>query len=342
MKIQLVHGFDEIICLENLLEAWQEFLRGKRNKKDVQAFSLGLLDNLLALRNDLLHGSYKHGGYQAFNISDPKPRSIHKASVRDRLLHHAIYRILYPFFEKTFIADSYSCRIGRGTHRASLRFRHFAAIVGKNNTRTCWVLKCDVRKFFASVDHNILLAILREYVPEEKVMGLLEEIVGSFPSGKAGKGLPLGNLTSQLFVNIYMNRFDQFVKHRLKARFYIRYSDDFVIFSENKQWLKEQVKLINTFLWRELHLELHPGKVSIETLSSGVDFLGTIHFPDHRVLRTKTRRRMFRKLAANNEQLRNGFLSEASFGQSLESYRGILSHVNGHRTLRRIGELFPS
>ena len=153
MKVQLVHKFEDIISVDNLLEAWREFVKGKRGKKDVQDFSLHLADNIIALNRELTSKTYRHGGYKAFNISDPKPRSIHKANVRDRLLHHAIYRILYPFFDRVFIADSYSCRIGKGTHKALNRFRQFAFVVSKNNTRTCWVLKCDIKKFFANIDH---------------------------------------------------------------------------------------------------------------------------------------------------------------------------------------------
>ena len=134
MKIQLAHSFEKIISIDNLLEAWKEFLPGKRGKKDVQDFSLNLMDNIFSLHNDLFNHTYKHGIYQAFNICDPKPRNIHKATVRDRLLHHAIHRVLYSFFAKTFIADSYSCQINKGTHRALNRFRKFSYIVSKNNT----------------------------------------------------------------------------------------------------------------------------------------------------------------------------------------------------------------
>src|SRR5579863_5272254 len=157
MKIKLVDSFEKIVVTENLLEAWREFLPGKRKKRDVQEFGMRLIDNILSLQAELVTGTYRHGGYEAFNISDPKPRNIHKASVRDRLLHHAIYRQLYPFFDRTFIADSFSCRIGKGTHAAINRFREFHRIVSKNGTRQCWVLKCDIRKFFASIDHGILM-----------------------------------------------------------------------------------------------------------------------------------------------------------------------------------------
>src|SRR3990167_492758 len=203
-KIQLAHTYDDIISVENLLAAWREFLSGKRKKVDVRKFQYNLSDNVQALHDDLVSLTYCHGRYYAFNISDPKPRSIHKASVRDRLLHHAIYRILYPFFDKTFIPDSYSCRIKKGTHNTLNRFRAFSYIVSHNNTKTCWILKCDIRKFFASIDHKILLNILNSYIPDKQIIWLLQEIIESF-SVKSDIGLPLGNLTSQLFVNIYMN-----------------------------------------------------------------------------------------------------------------------------------------
>src|SRR3989338_4041739 len=159
MKLKELVNFEEIISIENLLLALKEFMRGKRNKKDVQEFQLRLMDNILSLHDDLKNRTYVHGGYHAFNLSDPKPRNIHKASVRDRLLHHAIYRILYPYFDKKFICDSYSCRINKGTHKAISRFRSFFRKVSKNHTRSCLVLKCDIRKFFANIDHNILKII---------------------------------------------------------------------------------------------------------------------------------------------------------------------------------------
>src|ERR1700687_4678103 len=233
MKSQLVVKYEEIISLENLFAAWQEFLPGKRQKKDVRQFGSRLTDNILQLHADLANFSYAHGGYRAFNISDPKPRNIHKAAVRDRVLHHAIYRKLYPFFDKTFIADSYSCRLNKGTHKALNRFAIFGRQSSRNHTKTVWLLKCDIRKFFASVDHAVLLDILASYIGDFEIMLLLQEIIDSF-SASPGKGLPLGNLTSQLFCNVYMNELDQFVKHKLKAKHYIRYADDFVFFSRNK------------------------------------------------------------------------------------------------------------
>ncbi|MDD5397272.1 MAG: reverse transcriptase domain-containing protein [Candidatus Moranbacteria bacterium] len=338
-KIQLSHTFEEIISLENLLLAWKEFECGKKSRKDVQDFSMHLMDNIFLLHNDLLNHTYKHGGYQAFKINDPKPRDIHKATVRDRLLHHAIYRILYPFFDKTFIADSFSCRNNKGTHKSINRFMEFGRKVSKNNTRTCWILKCDIRKFFANIDHEILLGILSEYIPDERIMALLENIIRSFSSTKEGVGLPLGNLTSQLFVNIYMNKFDQFSKHKLKSKFYIRYADDFVFFSEDKELLENLTIEISKFLFQELKLELHPDKVFIKTLASGVDFLGMVNFPNYHILRTNTKRRMLKKLKNKNIDLQKGLIVAENFNQSLQSYLGMLKHCNGHKIQKEIEEI---
>lgn len=330
MKIQLGHRFGDIISVENLLEAWKEFMRGKRGKRDVQEFSLRLMDNIFSLHHDLIHRTYQHGGYQAFSISDPKPRNIHKASVRDRLMHHAICRTLYPFFDRIFIADSYSCRIGKGTHKALARFRNFGHIVSKNNTRTCWVLKCDIRKFFASIDHSVLLEVLRHYIGDCDIIWLLEGVIRSFQSAAPGKGLPLGNLTSQLLVNVYMNEFDQFVKHTLKVKRYVRYADDFVILSGSCAELENLIPSIRQFLSEELKLDLHPEKVLIKTVASGADFLGWVHFPDHRVLRTTTRRRMMKRV------------EDTKSPETAASYLGLLRHGNIHKLRDEVFNRFRS
>jgi RNA-directed DNA polymerase len=326
MKIQLSHSFEDIISVDNLLSAWQEFIKGKRERKDVQEFSFRLMDNILELHKDLADFTYKHGNYQAFNISDPKPRNIHKASVRDRLLHHAIYRILYPFFDRTFISDSFSCRLNKGTHKSINRFRSFAYKASKNNTKTCWVLKCDIKKFFANIDHRILIEILSEYISDKKILCLLGRVICSFSSASKEVGLPLGNLTSQLFVNVYMNEFDRFVKHKLKAKYYVRYADDFVVLSEDKKWLENQIQLIKDFLSENLKLDLHPDKVFIKTLYSGVDFLGWIHFPNHRIVRTVTKRKII-KIIRENQNL-----------ETINSYLGLIKHGNSYK----IGQLIKS
>ncbi|MDO8493349.1 MAG: reverse transcriptase domain-containing protein [bacterium] len=320
MGIKFIHTYSDIISLDNLLQAWKEFRNNKRSRKDVQEFERNLMSNILALHREFKTKIYKHSPYEAFDISDPKPRNIHKANVRDRLLHHAIYRQLYPFFNKTFIPDSYSCRLRKGALKAVDRFRSFAQRASTNHTKTLWVLKCDIRKFFASIDQNILTNIFKNYIPDEDITWLISRIIGSFYSTRDGVGLPLGNLTSQLFVNIYMNKFDHFMKHKVKAEYYIRYADDFVILSQDRKWIEEVLIKVKEFLLTELRLELHPNKVSIATLFSGIDFLGWVHFPDHRVLRTTTKKRMFRNIREKSGRL-----------EVVQSYLGLLGHGNGKK-----------
>lgn len=308
-------SYEDIISVENLCAAWREFLPGKKNRKDVAAFSFNLSHNIFLLHEELKQETYRHGGYEAFDVSDPKPRNIHKATVRDRLLHHTIYRKLYPYFDKRFIYDSYSCRLNKGTHGAMERFNVFAGKVSANDTKTCWILKCDIKKFFASVDHSILLRILGRHNLDADTLWLLGRVIESFET-KPGVGLPLGNLTSQLLVNVYMNEFDQWMKHAMKIKYYIRYADDFVILSRDKDYLSKLIPKIADFLHEGLKLKPHPDKVFIKTLASGVDFLGWMHFPDHRVLRTTTKRRMLKRITKGPKS------------ESVQSYLGMLSHGN--------------
>jgi RNA-directed DNA polymerase len=318
MRASFGHTYQDIISIENLLEAWTEFINGKRSRKDVRTFELNLMDNILDLHIALRTKSYRHGGYISFNISDPKPRIIHKATVRDRLLHHAIYRQLYPFFDRTFITDSYSCRNEKGIHKGLDKFRSYFLKVSRNNTKTAWVLKCDIRKFFASMRHDKLMAILSAHIDDPDVLCLLNEIISSF-SVSPGVGLPLGNLTSQLLANVYMNEFDQFVKHRIKVKYYIRYADDFVFLDGDREYLVSLIPRLNTFLENELELVMHPDKLFVKTFASGVDFLGWVHFPDHRILRTVTKKRM-------QVRLRNNLSKER-----LSSYLGLTSHGNTYK-----------
>lgn len=327
----LMHTYDTIISIENLLGAWKGFKNGKRNKRDVALFERDLMNNIFELHYQLKQKRYTHSSYKAFKINDPKPRDIHKSLVKDRLLHHALYRQLYWFFDKKFIFDSYSCRVGKGTHKAMNRFRSFGRIVSRNDTRTCWVLKCDIRKFFASIDHAILKSILEIDIYDKDILNVLFVVVDSFCTRQdlvQKVGLPLGNLTSQLLVNIYMNEFDHFVKHTLKQKYYIRYADDFVFLSEDKNILEDIIPRITVFLAERLKLSLHPDKVFIKTIASGVDFLGWVHFPSHRVLRTSTKRRMFSK-----QRVLDGDT------EVICSYLGLLSHGNGWKLSKRVESL---
>lgn len=332
------HIFEKIISLENLFFAWCEFVRGKRNKPDVQEFEFNLEDNLFQLHQELKTKIYKHFYYTQFYIQDPKLRLIHKACVKDRVLHHAVFRILYPVFDKGFIFNSYSCRISKGTHKGIKKLETFCRKLSKNNHKNIFALKCDIRKFFDSINQDILLDLIKEKIQDENTIWLIKTIIKSFKN-ENNKGLPLGNVTSQLFANIYLNELDQFIKHKLKEKYYIRYCDDFIILSDNKIHLDELVILISDFLKQNLNLTLHPDKIIIRKYSQGIDFLGYVILPYYRVLRTKTKKRIFNKLSKKKKDLELGLISEESFNQSLNSYFGVLKHCKGYKIWKKIKDI---
>jgi len=325
--------------LENFLAAWREFKRGKTLKLDVLDFEHNLEDNIWQLHRELAARTYRPDPYVSFYITDPKLRHIHKASVRDRVLHQAIYRVLYPIFDRHFIFDSYSSRRGKGTHRGVKRLADFARRLSGNYRKTTYCLKCDVRKFFDSVDQEILISLIEKRIFDEDLFRLIKTIIKSF-SKASGKGLPLGNVTSQLFSNIYLNELDQFIKHQLKAKCYIRYCDDFAILDNNRQYLESLLEPIRCFLSEILKLDLHPNKVSIGKFCQGFDFLGYVVLPHHIVWRTGTQRRSFKKLSEKKKMLDDGLISEEKFDASLQSYLGILKHCNGHKIEKRIRESY--
>ena len=299
--------------------AWREFKKGKTKKPDVQEFEFNLENNLFQLHEELRTGTYKHGPYCDFYITDPKLRHIHKACVRDRVLHHAVFRILYPIFDKSFIFDSYSCRLNKGTHRAVRRLQKFTQKLSRNNSRNIFGLKCDVKKFFDSVKHDILLELIKNKIQDPYAIQLLQKIIQSFKT-EEGKGLPIGNVTSQLFANIYLNELDQFIKHELKIKCYLRYCDDFVILNPNFHNLRNVTDKAQNFLKSKLKLSLHPDKIIIRKYNQGIDFLGYVVRPYCINLRTKTKNRMLRKINERN----------------LPSYLGVLKHCSGYKLERKI------
>lgn len=327
--------FNQIICPENLFRAWDEFKAEKRNKLDVQKFERKLEENIFQLHRELKSKRYKHGAYKAFYIQDPKQRHIHKATVRDRVLHHALFLHLNNIFEPTFISDSFSCRNDKGTHKGVKRLRKFLLQASKNNKKPCYVLKCDIKKFFDTIDHRTLFWLIQKRVKDDNALWLIWEIINSFASGASNlferKGVPIGNLTSQLFANIYLNQLDQYIKHQLKVRHYIRYTDDFVIVHTDPDYLQTLANNVGYFLEKNLKLSLHPQKIIIRKYIRGIDFLGYISLPYHALLRTKTKRRMLRKIRQKVGLLKNDEISELTFNQSLQSYFGILQHCDSYK-----------
>ena len=305
--------FEEISSLENLLLAWERFRKGKRKRADVMIFERRLEDNLFEIRDELASGSYRHGAYEPFTVHDPKQRTIHKAQVKDRVVHQAVVNIIEPLFDTQFIYDSYSCRVGKGTHAAVKRLQGFFLQASKNYTHTVYAVKCDARKFFASINHERLLRLLARRITDPQTMRLSRNIIESF-SVTLGVGVPLGNLTSQLFANIYLHELDRYIKHRLHIRHYVRYCDDFVMLTSSRLEGFALVECVNTFLKEYLYAELHPNKVHVRTWSQGIDFLGYILLPHAMVLRPSTARRTIARVTATN----------------MSSYLGLCAHADAH------------
>lgn len=330
--------YERIIATANLCAAWREFKTDKMSKKDVLEFAERAEERLVALHNDLVSGAYRHGPYTRFFVHDPKQRPIAKASVRDRVLHHAICRILGPIFDKRFIFDSYASRKTKGTHAANERLREFALKLSRNNTCAVWLLKCDIRKFFDSVDHEILLGLCKARIADQAVFNLLSMIVTSFET-RYGKGIPLGNLTSQLLANVYLDHLDQYIKRELRCKWYTRYTDDFVMLSDNKSELELMLPRVREFLHDRLQVDIHPDKIVFRKWHQGFDFLGYVHFPHHKLVRTKTVRRMFRKLADRHAHAEDE-AGQEKLEQAKQSYLGILSHARGKKFARDIRHTF--
>lgn len=258
--------FPQVYSFARLRRSFYAACKGKGNRDSIANFSIGLEENLHAISNSLKSGNYPFGPYRSFYVNEPKRRLIESACFPDRVVHHSIHSLLEPLFDPTFYEHSYACRSGRGHHSAMLKLHHW--IKGNPNR---YFLKCDIRRFFPSIDRMVLLKILGHTIHDSDMMKCLERLVLSAPGTE---GIPIGNLTSQLFANLYLNELDQFVKRRLRIRHYIRYMDDFVLLIDSKDEAAQLRRTIEGFLNETLHLELSPQKVMIGSCSEGISFLG--------------------------------------------------------------------
>lgn len=316
----IIHkNYNELFSLNNIFRAWRKFRRGKTSKSDVMNFEMHLEDNLFYLYNELKNGNYKHSSYKYFQIFDNKKRDIYKAEVRDRVVHQIMFDYLLELFEPEFISDSYSSRLSKGQYKAIDTFRYFIKLI-KSNHKTCYVLKCDVRKYFDNIDQTVLLKIIKDKIICEETFKIIEEIILSYTFSMKGKGIPLGNITSQIFANIYLDVLDKYVKRELKCRFYARYNDDFVILSESKRKLDEIRDKIISFVKYRLFLEIPINKTCIRNINWGVDFLGFTILSEAVLLREKTKYKIYKNINPHN----------------LHSYFGILKHCNSYNLKRKI------
>jgi len=317
------HLYAPLTSLENLELAYKKARKHKTTKYYVIEFEKNLEENLLQLRTELLLHSYKPKPLKTFIIRDPKTRKISKSNFRDRVIHHALINILEPIFESRFIADSYASRKGKGTLKAIKRFDNFKRKVSRNNQINGYVLKVDIKKYFENINHDILMKIIKKKIKDKKVLWLIKTILSN-PTLRAresegAKGMPLGNLTSQFFANVYLNELDYFVKNELKVKYYIRYVDDCVILYNSKKILKTYKSKINKFLKEKLNLELHPEKSKILKVSQSINFLGFRIFYYHKLLKKKNLRTFEKKL---------NFLC-SNYNQRLINYDGIYDFLEG-------------
>ncbi len=321
--------YNELCSYENLELAFKKARRHKTLKPYVMDFDKNRKENLLKLRADLLLHYYKPKALETFIIRDPKTRKISKSDFRDRVVHHALCNIIEPIFEKSFISDSFANRIGKGTLKAVERFDYFKRKVSKNNTRKCFVLKADIRHYFEEVSHDVLTHIISRKVKDENVIRLIKIILKNYKTKRAARGMPLGNLTSQFFANVYLHELDCFIKHNLKAKHYVRYVDDFVMLHTGKNTLEEWKTEIDSFLAQSLKLELHPDKSKISKLNRGICFLGFRIFYHHRLLKKSNLRNMQRKLISRKENFDNG---KTDYDEVYSSIQGWLAYADNGNT----------
>ena len=280
---------------ENIYNAYLKARNGRRYKDEILRFSYNIEKNLQNIVYELRNNKYKHGLYYEFVVNDSKKRIIRAAPFKDRIIHHALCNIIEPIFEKSFIFDSYACRLGKGLHKAIKRFKQFLRIIKlKNNLKdynNIYVLKCDIVQYFNSVNKNILFELIKRKIKDENILAIILIILNSYE-----KGLPIGNLTSQLFANIYLDNLDKFIKHQLRAKYYLRYMDDFLILGHDKKLLHLSMIRIERFLAKYLQLELNHKRAGIFPTRLGVDFLGLINFYYYRLIRKSSVKRFCQKI----------------------------------------------
>lgn len=329
--------YDRVASFDNVLAAAREALRGKRGRAPGATFFSNLEHEVAALHRELRDGSYRPGPYHYFQIHDPKTRTVAAADFRDRVVHHAIVRVLEPLFEGRFIEDTYACRKRRGNHAAMRRAAAFAR-------RSAFVLKCDVSSFFPSIDHEILMTQVARVVGDRRLLALLRQIITSHADGESVEwlgdglfdirvhrfGLPIGNLTSQFLSNVYLSPLDHFVKHELRIKGYVRYMDDFLLFDDDRSRLRARGRAVIEKLG-ELRLKMHPDKYRLRPTRIGVDFVGFVVFADGRIhVRRASVRRFERRYRRQRWQVEH---QDADVDALMTSVRSWIAHVQHARSL---------
>jgi len=373
--MQQLSLFDEVptkkpqVELAELFEAYFNCRSNKRNTANAIAFEIDYESNLITLCEELNNGTYQIGRSIAFIVNKPVKREIFAADFRDRVLHHYIINKLNPLFEKEFIHDSYACRIGKGTHFGIQRANNFIKSCSKNYSADCYILKLDVQGFFMHINKQLLFERLSIFIQEkykepdkELLIELCKKIIFNKPTKNCiikGKktnwdglpnnkslfhsppncGLPIGNLTSQIFANFYMNTFDHFMKKELGINYYGRYVDDFIIVHPDKEYLKSVLPTIADFLKNKLQLTLHPKKIYLQHYTKGVQFLGTVIKPNRIYIANRTKGNFYAAIQKQNEivkQRKPDKATQANFLCSMNSYLGIMKHYKTYNLRKKM------
>jgi RNA-directed DNA polymerase len=358
-----------IIPLVDLFKAYYSCRKNKRNTINALAFELNLEENLIALKTEIESGSYKPSSSIAFIVDKPVKREIFAASFRDRVVHHFLIQKMNAVFEPHFIYDSYACRKAKGTHFGIKRIDSFIRKCSKNYTQDCYVLKLDIKGFFMHINKAILYDKIEtlftaKYNGADKklYLNLCKTILFNEPvenaiikgkrsnwddlpkdkslfSAKRGYGLPIGNLTSQVFANVYMSSFDHFIKHQLGIKYYGRYVDDFILVHSNKTYLKGLIPVIASFLKKELHLKLHPKKIYLQHYSKGISYIGGFIKPNRIYVSKRTKGNFYNAIHYQNKLLEHTInpnnAEKQLFLSSMNSYLGILGHYTSYK-LRKL------
>lgn len=355
----------------DLFQAYFDARKNKRNTVNALSFEKHFEANLFAMCNEIIETRYEPRPSICFVVNKPVKREIFAADFRDRVIHHFIYNYISPIFEKTFINDSYSCRVGKGTHYGIKRIDHFIRSCSRNYTSDCYILKLDIKGYFMAMNKILLYKKIREELIKQKlkldfdlpvVLYLIEKTLFNDPRKSCvikGKqtdwdglpetkslfharhncGLPIGNLTSQLFGNIYMNTFDHWVKRDLRIKYYGRYVDDFILVHRDKEYLKTLIATTRNYLDEKLNLELHPHKIYLQHFSKGVQYLGAIIKPHRVYISARTKGNFYESIAKQNLIARDHKPAEeeqAKFLSCMNSYLGIMKHYKTYKIRKQM------
>lgn len=343
--------YEQIYDYDNLYQAYLAARKNKRFRPSVLEFTNDLEANLIEIQNDLIWGTYQIGPYREFYVYEPKLRLIMALPFRDRVVQWAIYRVLNPQLDKRYISDSYACRPGHGAHRSVKRLQYWMRYMCRRHPQV-YVLKMDISKYFYRIDHNILMDIFARLIDDDDLLWLLGTIYRSegplfgLPQGVSdyspcnrivGRGMPVGNLTSQMAANLYLNEADQFIKHELRIRRYMRYMDDMVILHHDKQHLWSIKREVEGFLVNNLHLDLN-SKTTVRSVNQGVEWVGYRVWPTHIKLRKSTAQKMRKRLRYLRHACACGHATLTDLNASWQSYRGMLKHCNSYRLERKLAD----